>query len=328
MSLVPKKVVGLGQVMLRLACEGPLVNFSRVNVNIAGTEFNVLAALATVFNIPTSLVTSLPDHDMGQMVLRTIRGFGVQTADVRMLPFSGTGETNRLPIFFTDELGNTVVDRANGCHPFYPERRPWEQILEGASHLVVSGITLALDPKENTAKLIEAMTVAKSLGCEVVFDVGYRATQWVQHGGLPAFVKACEPMVARCTILTGNASMVNNKFASPVRLLQQHAGLKTIILSDRVEHSRTQHDVSVTIDNRDKRGQSKSHPLALRDRIGGGDAMVGLALGALIKGLDIQEAAELAAAALVHVSSTAGDQLYANLSALQEIASKNVLAKR
>ncbi len=322
------RFVFTGQTMLRFHSDRPLVDMRGLTPFIAGTELNMASAAASVFGLRTELVTSLPGHAIGRCALNEIRRYGVGVTDVVLLPFSGVGEQDRMPIFFT-ATGESVVDRYGGTGPFYEGQREWGAILAGAELLVSTGITIGLDPVRNADRLIEAAQCGRRLDCGFLFDLGYRPTQWQRHGGVDAFIQQCRRVVPEATILTGNEGFFQQYFGGPAALLAEHEHLQAVVVTRRTEHTRLNHDVGVSAYLKDgTKADSPMFPLAMIDRIGGGDAAIGIWLGAYVTGRPLETAVNLAAAALAHVSGTLGDQLLATLAELEALVAGEVKTLR
>ena len=76
-------VVGLGEVLLRLASRAPerLEQVRQLDVSFGGTEANVLAALARL-GLRTAWLSALPRNAWGDRVERELRGHGVDVSHV------------------------------------------------------------------------------------------------------------------------------------------------------------------------------------------------------------------------------------------------------
>ncbi len=79
-----KRAVTFGELMLRLAPEGynRFVQADRLNATFGGGEANVAVSLAN-FGIDTSFVTKLPEHEIGQCAVNSLRRFGVDTTYIK-----------------------------------------------------------------------------------------------------------------------------------------------------------------------------------------------------------------------------------------------------
>ena len=76
-----KKVVTFGELMLRLAPEQYLrfVQSEKFEATFGGAEANVAVSLAN-YGLDAQFVSKLPDHEIGQMAVNSLRKFGVDTS--------------------------------------------------------------------------------------------------------------------------------------------------------------------------------------------------------------------------------------------------------
>jgi len=77
----PKKVITLGEIMMRLSTPGNARFTQATNLNIlyAGAEANV-AASTSLFGIKTAHVTRFPDTDLGVAATQTLNKLGIDTS--------------------------------------------------------------------------------------------------------------------------------------------------------------------------------------------------------------------------------------------------------
>src|SRR6266542_1143252 len=136
-------LVGLGEVMLRLAAPPPrrLEQTSALDVQIGGAEANVAAACARL-GLRTALISALPaEHAWGDRTVRELTGHGVDCAGVLRRPAS------RMGLYFLEY----------GAAP-RPVRVLYDRRESALSRLV---------PDE-----------AAGAGVPVSFDVNYRSRLW------------------------------------------------------------------------------------------------------------------------------------------------------
>ena len=76
-----KKIVTFGELMLRLAPEGYLrfVQSEKYEALYGGAEANVAVSLAN-YGEDVAFVTKLPDHEIGQAAVNSLRKYGVDTS--------------------------------------------------------------------------------------------------------------------------------------------------------------------------------------------------------------------------------------------------------
>ena len=77
-SIMAKKVVTFGEIMLRLAPEGyyRFVQAGTYGATYGGGEANVAVSLAN-YGMDASFVTKLPAHEIGQAGVNALRQYGV-----------------------------------------------------------------------------------------------------------------------------------------------------------------------------------------------------------------------------------------------------------
>src|SRR5262245_11985333 len=138
-------LVGLGEVMLRLAAPPPqrLEQAGTLDVQIGGAEANVAAACARL-GLSTALVSALPaDHAWGDRTVRELTGLGVDCRAVLRRPNS------RMGLYFL-EYGaaprpvRVLYDRRDSAlGRLVPAEVDWD-VVRAARLVHVSGVTAAL----------------------------------------------------------------------------------------------------------------------------------------------------------------------------------------
>jgi 2-dehydro-3-deoxygluconokinase len=184
----------LGEVMLRFD-----PGFSRVRnarsfeVWEGGGEYNVARALRKCFGKRATVITALPQNDLGWLVEDLVWQGGVDTSHMIWRAFDGIGRNTRVGLNFTEKgfgvrgaLG--CSDRGNSAaSQIRPGEVNWEKLFgeEGVRWFHTGGIFAALAP--NTADVvIEAVEAARKHGTIVSYDPNYRASLWQSQGGKAA----------------------------------------------------------------------------------------------------------------------------------------------
>lgn len=172
-----KKIIGIGEILLRLSPPSYqiLSQTTSLDCQFGGSEVNVLATLAQLGH-RASLVSALPDNDVGNMVDNFLFSHHIETDHV-------IRKGERLGLYyyqkgFSLRSSRVTYDRK---HSAFSEISladyDLEAILANADWLHVSGITLALG--NQIAELTYAiMAVAKAKGIPVSFDLNYRDSLW------------------------------------------------------------------------------------------------------------------------------------------------------
>ena len=77
------KIVTFGELMLRLAPEGYLrfVQSDKLEATFGGAEANVAVSLAN-YGMDAAFVSKLPEHEIGQAAVNSLRKFGVDTSKI------------------------------------------------------------------------------------------------------------------------------------------------------------------------------------------------------------------------------------------------------
>lgn len=116
-----KRVVTFGEIMLRLAPEGyyRLVQADKLGATYGGGEANVAVSLAN-YGFDAAFVTRLPQHELGQAAVNSLRKYGVDTSQI----IRG-GE--RIGIYYLEKGASqrpskVIYDRARFCILFCPQR--------------------------------------------------------------------------------------------------------------------------------------------------------------------------------------------------------------
>jgi len=183
--------VSLGEIMLRLdPGDGRVRTTRQFTVWEGGGEYNVTRGLKRCFGLDTTVVTAIPENDVGLLLLDFIYQGGVDTSNIVWVPFDGIGRDARVGLNFTERgfgvrgaLG--VSDRANSAASKLKKGDiDWNRIFaqEGARWLHTGGIFAALS--ETTPEVVlEAMQAARANGTVVSYDLNYRPSLWKANGG-------------------------------------------------------------------------------------------------------------------------------------------------
>ncbi|MDY2841834.1 MAG: PfkB family carbohydrate kinase, partial [Candidatus Borkfalkiaceae bacterium] len=126
------KAVTFGELMLRLAPEGYLrfVQSDKYEATFGGAEANVAVSLAN-YGVNAAFVSKLPEHEIGQCAVNSLRKFGVDTSEI-------VRGGARVGIYYCEKGASqrpskVIYDRA-GSSIACAERTDfnWEKILNGA----------------------------------------------------------------------------------------------------------------------------------------------------------------------------------------------------
>ncbi|MBN1525607.1 MAG: sugar kinase [Spirochaetales bacterium] len=204
--------ISLGEIMIRFDPGNERVKVARTfRVWEGGGEYNVARGLRRCFNMKTSVVTAIPENDLGLLLEDLILQGGVDTSHIKWVPYDGIGRTTRLGLNFTErgfgirsalgisDRGNTAVSQLK------PGDIDWETIFgkEGARWFHCGGIFAALS--ETTAEVaIEAMKAAKKNGTVISYDLNYRESLWKTIGGKAKAQEVNREIAKYVDVMIGN----------------------------------------------------------------------------------------------------------------------------
>ncbi len=195
-----QRIVMFGEIMLRLSTPGfqRFTQATSFDACYGGGEANVAVSLAN-FGMDASLVTVLPQNDIGDACHSELRKYGVDTSSIK---FGG----ERLGIYFLEtgavaRPSKVIYDRAYSSFSQVQKGDfDWDKIYEGATWFHWTGITPAVS--QGAADVcLEAIKAANRLGITVSTDLNYRKNLW-KYGK-----KASEVMpelIEGCDIVLGN----------------------------------------------------------------------------------------------------------------------------
>ena len=304
-------VACFGEVLLRFASSdgATLRDAGRLDVHVGGAEANVAVALANL-GFDTRAISALPDNALGTLALKALRREGVDTSYV------ATGEGRMGSYFLTPAAGPrdgaVVYDRTGSafamCDTYPPEA------LDGAGHLHVSGISLAVS-KASSAATRALAKEAKEKGLTLSFDGNYRPSLW-QASGRNGRGEIAE-MVGMADLFFGNhkdiSLLLGREFSgdggarrreAALALLAEFPGVAVIASTARHVADGGTHRITARIDSQETAAESAERVLTgIVDRIGTGDAYAaGVLAGWLRDPENLRSAVEggMALAALKH----------------------------
>ncbi len=324
--MVYKTVVTLGEIMLRLATPAYLrfAQTASFEALYGGGEANVAVSLAN-YGMKTRFVTRLPQNDIGEAALATLRKWNIDTSTI-------IRGGDRLGIYFLETgavaRGSKVVyDRAHSAFSkIEPGMINWDVVFKGAGWFHWTGITPAIS--EGAALVCsEAIKQANLRGIKVSTDLNYRKKLW-KWGKPPADVMP--DLVSGCDLILGNEedaervfgihpegvdvtrgdTMDAKAYESVCRqLMERFPRCKKAVITLRGSVSANHNSWSGVLYNGDQLFIAPTYQIThIVDRVGGGDSF----MGGLIYGLhaypsDDEKALQFAVAASCLKHTIRGD---------------------
>jgi 2-dehydro-3-deoxygluconokinase len=310
----PHDLVGLGEVMLRLAARPPqrLDQATELDVQIGGTEANVAAACARL-GLRTAVISVLPaEHAWGDRTVRELTGHGVDCRGVLRPP------GQRMGLYFI-EYGvaprpvRILYDRRDSAFSrLQPEDVDWSLVRQARlAHL--TGVTAALGANLR-AVVRRAVDEAAAAQVPVSFDVNYRSRLWSPKEARD-FLTEVLPRVSYLFIGADDAATVFELAGEPERVLEgmrRLAPAATIALTLGEAGSAVLTPAGV-------RRPSRRHAVAVVDRVGAGDAFAAGFLWATLIGRDAQQAVDAATALAALKCTIWGDVSLVSRPELEEL---------
>ncbi len=205
--------LSLGEVMLRMDPGESRIHTTRhFTIWEGGGEYNVARGLRRCFGLRTGIITAFAENPVGRLAEDLILQGGVDTSQIRWIPYDGVGRTVRNGLNFTER--GFGVRAAVGCsdrgHTAISQVQrgdfDWEEIFgsqNGSRWFHTGGIFAALS--ESTVLVAtDAMDAARRYGTPVSYDLNYRDSLWKSIGGKVRAQEVNRELVKKVDLLLGN----------------------------------------------------------------------------------------------------------------------------
>ena len=316
-----KKVVTFGELMLRLAPENYLrfVQSDKYEATFGGAEANVAVSLAN-YGVDVAFVSKLPDHEIGQSAVNSLRKFGVDTSKI-------VRGGDRVGIYYCEKGASqrpskVIYDRAySSIAMAKPEDFDWNRIFDGVEWFHFTGITPALS--DGMAEIsLQAVKAAKEKGITVSCDLNFRKKLWSKEKAGRVMSELCQ-YIDYCIANEEDAKDVfgieadntdiyggkldRNGYISVAKKLTDKFGFKGVAITLRESLSANDNNWSGMLYTNEQAYFSKKYAIHIVDRVGGGDSFGGGLIYSLLNGYDAQSSIEFAIAASCLKHSIEGD---------------------
>ena len=331
------KIITFGELMLRLAPENYLrfVQSEKYQATFGGAEANVAVSLAN-YGEQVSFVTKLPDHEIGQSAINSLRKFGVDTSKI----VRGGG---RVGIYYCEKGASqrpskVIYDRAySSIAMASPSDFDWDSIFEGVNWFHFTGITPALG--DNVAQICEvACKAAKQRGITISCDLNFRKKLWSKQKAGEVMDKLCH-YVDYCIaneedakdvfgIEADNTDIDSGKlnhqgYISVAQKLTDRFNFKGVAITLRESLSANDNNWSAMLYTDGNAYFSKKYSMHIVDRVGGGDSFGGGLIYSLLNDYPPQDAIEFAVAASCLKHSIEGDYNLVSIAEVKALAGGN-----
>ncbi len=329
-----KKIITLGELMLRLAPEGyyRFVQATTLGATFGGGEANVAVSLAN-FGMNAAFVTKLPTHEIGQAAVNSLRQFGVDTSLIVRggervgIYYLEKGASQRPSKVIYDRAGSAFAKSTN-------EEYDWDAIFDSADWFHFTGITPALG--KNVADLtMAAAKAAKERGITVSCDLNYRNKLWTKAEAretmtaLMPFVDVCISNEEDANDVFGIRPAENdvtggklNKagYESVAKQLMERFGFKYVAITLRTSLSANDNKWAGMLYDGKEACLSKEYTMHIVDRVGGGDSFGAGLIYSLLNGYTTKDAIEFAVAASCLKHSIEGDFNMVSVAEVEKLA--------
>jgi len=330
---MPKKVVTLGEIMLRLSTPDfkRFVQADSFDITYGGGEANVAAALCN-YGLNGTFVTKVPNNPIGQAAINHLRRYGVDTQFI-----ARGGE--RLGIYFLEtgasmRASQVVYDRAHASiSDVDASEFDFDAIFEGADWFHTTGITPALSDKA-AALTLEVLKAAKARGITTSIDLNFRKKLWTSEKAQKVMSELCKYVdvcigneedadtclgfKAKDTDVTKGELNLDG-FKDVFKQMQAKFGFKFIASSLRESYSASDNGWSALVYDGTEYYHTKEYKVRIVDRVGSGDSFASGLIYGLVTGLPMAEAAEFGVAASALKHTIPGDLNHATLTEVKEL---------
>lgn len=328
-----KKVVTLGEIMLRLSTPGfeRFVQSDSFDVTYGGGEANVAVAV-TNYGLDGVFVSKVPDNAIGQAAINHLRRYGVDTQFVARggkrlgIYFLETGASMRASQVIYDRAGASIADVDISEFDF-------DKIFEGASWFHTTGITPALSDK--AAALTEAaLKAAKAKGITTSIDLNYRKKLWSKEKAREVMTKLCqyvdvcigneEDAETTLGFKAENTDVTKGElnldgYKSVFQQMKEKFGFKYIASTLRESHSASDNGWSALVYDGSEFYHTRQYEVRIVDRVGSGDSFASGFIYGLVAGKTMQEAAEFGVAASALKHTIPGDLNHSTLKEVEDL---------
>ena len=332
-----KKVVTFGEIMLRLASKDYLrfVQSEEFEATYGGAEANVAISLAN-YGIDSLYVSKLPNHEIGQAALNSLRKYGVDTSYVLR-------GGDRLGIYYLEKGASqrpskVIYDRKDSSFALSKEEDfNFDKIFKDCSWFHITGITPALS--DEVAKItLNAVKKAKKLGLTVSLDLNYRQKLWSKEKANSVLTEICK-YVDICIANEEDAldvfnikaeksdinsgSLSSEGYKEVCKKLKEKFNFKSVCITLRESISANDNNWSAILLSGDEFYFSDRYSLRIVDRVGGGDSFTAGFIAATLKGYQNQDIINLAVAASALKHSILGDFNLVSWEEVEKLANGN-----
>jgi len=318
-----KKILSFGEILLRMASPGytRLFQDNVLCTSFCGGEANVAVSLS-IFGLDSAFLTKLPENDIGQAAINSMRYFGVDISKI----VRGDG---RIGLYYLEKgasqrASKVIYDRSYSAIAMAAKSDfDWNSIFEGVDWFHWTGINPALSDGM-TEICMDACQIAKKKGITISCDLNYRKNLWSTEKAkaimsqFMLYVDVCVANEEDADKVLGIKAFDNdvesgklNKsgYEYVAKEICDNYGCKYVAITLRESYSASNNGWGAMIydANSGESYLSKEYNIHIIDRVGSGDSFTAGIIYALITGMTAADAVEFATAASCLKHSIEGD---------------------
>ncbi len=326
-----KKVVTLGEMIIRLSPNGceRFISTEKFHAYYGGAEVNVALSLSQ-FGHDTYFITKLPNNDIGQAGINSLRRFGVNTEYIVR-----GGE--RIGIYFAEKGASMrpskiIYDRKHSSFSTSKfEEYDFENIFKDCYIFHISGISPALS---NEAKelILKACEFAKKKNILVSYDFNYRTNLWTKKECMEFSDKIFRYVDILIGYIPKGVDWITQKLdhAEIKKGFEEYFtkyNLKLIASTIRNSISASDNQLYALMYDGKNYMISSTYDIRIVNRIGGGDAFTAGLLSEYLYGSESEKILEFAVAASSWKHTIDDDSNLATREEILQILDGNVSGK-
>lgn len=169
-------VICLGETLLRYATKkGDKISNLSFRTHVGGSETNIAVNLAQL-GFKATMITRLPDNDLGNSVINFLKSYGVDTTYIQR-------DNNRIGTYYLEVgVGNrasrVIYDRQHtSMTKFNINDYDLNTIFKNIDAFIVSGISLAVS-EQCKLGIYKILDYCKQNNITVIYDNNYRSKMW------------------------------------------------------------------------------------------------------------------------------------------------------
>ena len=341
-------LASLGEIMIRLdPGEGRIRTARSFSAWEGGGEYNVARALKRCFGLETTVITAIPENEVGELLVDLIHQGGVDQSHIVHMPFDGIGRSARVGLNFTERGFGVrgavgVSDRAGSATSRLKAGDiDWKRLFEteGVRWFHTGGIFAALS--ETTPDvLLEALSAAHEAGTVVSYDLNYRASLWKGQGGIERAQEVNREIAPYVDVMIGNEEDftkalgfdvkgvdesltgldVDSYKAMVLEVSKAFPNIRAIATTLRDVRTATLNDWGAILYTGGQWYEATYRKnLEIFDRVGGGDSFASGLIYGVLEGMLPQNCVEYGAAHGALAMTTPGDTSMASLREVEKL---------